>query len=905
MPPETSQASDNPYRLPTDVKPTHYDLTIRTDLKDLKFDGYVTIHLDVLQDTKSIEFYVSKLELVQIRLTSAPLTQTFAQNSTSLKLYDDQERVVLELAQTIPAGSRLKLRIDFSGDLTGSMMGYYRSRFEQDGKEAYYALTQFQPTSARRAFPCWDEPAFKATFSLTMVSRTNTVNLANMSAISEHVYSPSQAENPDVAAWLIHKFSSLNMEEAAEWKVTKFDKTPPMSSYIVAWANGPFAYLEASYTSPISGTVRPLRVYTTADAIQQGEFTLSIMKKVMPLYEQMFDIEYPLPKLDTLVATDFDLGAMENWGLITGRTSGFLLDSKKADLHAKQAVAGMQSHEIAHMWFGDITTMAWWDNLYLNEGFATLVGETIMLGEIFPEWNLRAAFVSGELEAAMSLDAKLSSHPIEVDCPDAGMISQIFDALSYDKAASILRMLMYYVTEEKFLRGVTIYLKNHLYANSVTEDLWAGIAEASGRDVPHVMNNWVTKMGFPIVQVTEVEGGIHVRQDRFIENGVADPKDNETIWSIPLSLLTTSADGRTTVDHSILLDEREKIILLDTTKLFKLNAGTVSVYRVLYTPERLSVIGAEATKANSAFSLADRMGLLHDSFALAKAGYLKMSSVLSLYRLFHAEKENLVWKAIADDLPAIPSAWFEYPDIVEKLQAFRRELFSPLVRKLGYDYPEGEHVDVVKLRTTAIQQAAAAGDQSVINELKSRFKKAVDTRDDSYIPADLIAVTYRMAVKYGGRAEFDFMESSVTRPKNPQVQLAAIYAMTATDDLELREKTWEYIMTKSRNQNLSSFFRGLQTNYDARRFLAQKFKENFDTLLDRLAGTFGLKYLVAASFNALTTDKDYEETVEFFKGRDTSFYKLTLEQALDNIKTKSAWIKRCTDDLREWLEQTA
>ena len=214
-----------------------------------------------------------------------------------------------------------------------------------------------------------------------MISRMNTVNLANMPATSEQVYSLSHVESPDVVTWLASKFSSLAAEEVAEWKITKFGKTPPMSSYIVAWANGPFSYLEDSYTSPISGTVRPLRVYTTEDAIEQGEFTLSVMKKVMPVYEQMFDIEYPLPKLDTLVATDFDLGAMENWGLITGRTSGFLLDSKKADLNGKQGVAGMQSHEIAHMWFGNITTMQWWDNLYLNEGFATLVGETIMLGE--------------------------------------------------------------------------------------------------------------------------------------------------------------------------------------------------------------------------------------------------------------------------------------------------------------------------------------------------------------------------------------------------------------------------------------------------------------------------------------------------------------------------------------------
>lgn len=216
---------------------------------------------------------------------------------------------------------------------------------------------------------------------MTMISRADMVNLANMPAISEDVYSPSVKEGADVVSWLSSKLSAVTTGESSEWKITKFEKTPPMSTYIVAWANGPFKYLEDTYTSPLSGKVRPLRVYTTPDLIHQAQFALDVKRKVLPLYEQVFDIEYPLPKLDTLVATDFDAGAMENWGLITGRTAAFLLDPKKSDLNGKKNVAITQSHEVAHMWFGNITTMEWWDNLYLNEGFASLMGETIILGE--------------------------------------------------------------------------------------------------------------------------------------------------------------------------------------------------------------------------------------------------------------------------------------------------------------------------------------------------------------------------------------------------------------------------------------------------------------------------------------------------------------------------------------------
>lgn len=214
---------------------------------------------------------------------------------------------------------------------------------------------------------------------MTLVSRVDTVNLANMSAISEGVCLVSQSQgDPAAVAWLS---SRLEGEQGDQWKVTKFQTTPPMSTYLVAWANGPFKFLETTYTSPLSGKTRPLRIYTTPDLIHQAQFALDVNSRIVPLYEQIFDIEYPLPKLDLLVATDFSIGAMENWGLITGRTSAFLLDSLQADLSGKKHVALSVSHEVAHMWFGDITTMEWWDTVYLKEGFARLLGETIVLGQ--------------------------------------------------------------------------------------------------------------------------------------------------------------------------------------------------------------------------------------------------------------------------------------------------------------------------------------------------------------------------------------------------------------------------------------------------------------------------------------------------------------------------------------------
>lgn len=895
----TSESQDD-YRLPTNVRPRHYDLIVKTDLEKLEFEGLVQIHLDVLQDSTSISLNSSDLQLGAASLYI--VDSKVEQKLDSQSFHVAAERVTYQIPKCLPAGSKATLRLRYSGKLSGSMTGYYKSSYEVEGTERFYSLTQFEPTSARRAFPCWDEPLLKATFAVTLISREDTVNLSNMPVISETVYSnkiPFSDEHLGVPELL----SSLK-NEGDKWKITRFQTTPPMSSYIVAYANGHFKHLESSVVMPLSGKTVPLRIYATADNIHQAQFALDVKAKVLPLYEKVFEVEYPLPKLDTLVASDFDAGAMENWGLITGRTSAFLLDPAKADLQAKKNIAGTQSHEVAHMWFGNITTMEWWNYLYLNEGFATLMGEVIIADKVFPEWKVNSEFISQHLNRALSLDAKLSSHPIEVDCPDANRINQIFDSLSYSKAASVLRMLANHVGEERFLKGVAIYLKNHLYGNSVTRDLWEGIGKATGTDVVKLMDNWVTKIGFPVLTVTETAGGIQVRQDRFLETGRANDKDNETLWNVPLSILSVGQDGKIIHDRKTVLNEREKFFELDVSKPFKLNAGTTGVYRVLYTPERLAKIAEEAAKPNnqSSFTLDDRIGLVHDAMALSKAGLAKLSSALTLVNLLRNEKEYLVWSGIAENLSSLVSIWWEHPKLVDQLNAFRRELFLPLVHQLGYDYSDTDSADVSLLRTCSIMQAAAAKDEGVIKELQSRFTHFMKTYDDTVIPADLQRVIFTIAVRHGGKEEYDAVVAVYDKPKTPTTRIAAMIAMGATQDEVLLKETFNFITTKSRDQDVLYFFRGLGSNFKARRPLAQYFKHEYDALFERFKGNFMLKYLVEMSMDYFSTENDRLETIEYFKDKDTSKYDLSLAQVLDGIKARTEYIERSSDDLGRWFD---
>ncbi|KAF7777794.1 hypothetical protein Agabi119p4_3866 [Agaricus bisporus var. burnettii] len=890
----TTPGAPDEYRLPTNVKPAHYDVTIKTDLENLSFEGFVRIELDVKEPTSRIVLNTSGLDLGQATLYSDSLKKELAPSEQTLDTAS--ERVAYSVNDTLPAGSKAFLKVSFKGELTGSMMGYYKSTYEEDGKPKYYALTQFEPTAARRAFPCWDEPLLKATFGITLISRADTTNLSNMPAISEEAVTPNTDFGGDASL-----FSGL---KDGQWKVTKFQTTPPMSSYIVAFANGHFKYLEDSVVLPLSGKTLPLRIYTTAEYIHQAQFALDIKKAVLPIYEKIFDVGYPLPKLDTLVASDFDAGAMENWGLITGRTNAFLLDPKKADLQAKKQIAATQSHEVAHMWFGNITTMEWWNYLYLNEGFATLMGEVIIAGEVFPEWKVDSNFISEHLNRALGLDAKPSSHPIEVDCPDANHINQIFDSLSYSKAASVLRMLSNYVGEDRFLKGVSIYLKNKLYGNSVTNDLWEGISQATGIDVPKIMDTWIKKIGFPVITVTETPEGIRVRQDRFLETGKGEGADNETIWNVPLRILSIDSNGKPVLDNSALLTEREQTFKIDSSKPFKLNTGTSGVYRVLYEPKTLAKIGEEAAKDGSVFSLNDRLGLVYDSVALSKAGLAQVSSALTLMDILgKTEKEYLVWSGIADNLSALVSTWWEKQAVVDQLNAVRGALFVPLVKKLGFDYSSSDSVDTTLLRTLAVSQAAAAGDPSVIKELQSRFEHFMKTGDDSRIPADLQRATFSTVVRRGGRAEYNAIVGIYDKPSTPTARVAAIVAMGATHDVKLLQETYSFIKNKSRDQDIVYFFRGLSDNIKMRRGMVAYFENEYDTLIERFGGNFTLQYLVTLSFSFLSTNEDLKKTEEFFKGRDTSKYSMALAQSLDSIRARIQFIERSTSDLEKWLKE--
>ncbi|KAK0538067.1 Aminopeptidase 2 mitochondrial [Tilletia horrida] len=910
------------FRLPAGVKPLHYDLLLKSDLKAVVFQGVVAIKVEVIEDVQVIELNSAKLHL-----SKALLAGSNSVNDGVLDIAKDEAhgRASIKLKAPLKVGTSALLTIAFGAKIADDLTGYVRTLLlfiryvttsEEDGVKTTSALTQLAPVSARRAFPCWDEPGIKVECSFSMIHRSETVALANMPVKSTQVVdSAEQAKLLRSSDLPLDGTLEQSKDHDSEWTLTRFEKAPKMSSYLLTWANGPFKYLEHSYTSPITGKTIPLRIYATPSQISQAQFALDMKAKGLPIYEEIFGLAFPLPKLDTLVVSDFAFGAMEGFGLITGRTTAFLFDEKNAGLAAQRRSAEVQTHEVAHQWFGNLTTFVWWDNLWLNESFATLMGSVVVLDRLFPEWKVKSLFVNTQLARALELDAKRSSHPIEIPLRGENVedgVNQIFDAISYAKGGSVLNMLSNMVGEATFLKGVSLYLKKHVWSNTVTKNLWEGISEASGIDIGKVMAPWILKQGFPVITVSEHTNRIKVRQNRFLLTGDVTPEEDETLWYVPLAMRTAQEDGSVKTDQSVVLDMKRELELPmpdAKTKVWKFNADTIGVYRVAYPPALLARLGTEAAKPDSIFTLEDRVGLVSDASTLARAGYSKTPAALDLIWTLRADKAYLVNDAIASTLNSLRSVWFEQAEEVrEALKRLSAVIFGPLARRLGFDSQEGESSETRDLRTTAISAAASASDPWVLAQCKERFAPLLDGEDDSQIPKDLMQPIFRAVARNGGEREYEALLRLYRRSKIPSQKNAALVALCNSADQTLVDRTVALLFGGSddiRQQDWVFVFMALASNPTSRRAWWAHFQKNWQKIYDAFEASPSLSRLVDASIGQLTEPADLDDVEAFFKEKETSKYSMGLQQGLDSIRTNSRWLKCDAADVAGWLKAQA
>ncbi|KAK4205326.1 putative mitochondrial aminopeptidase 2 precursor [Triangularia verruculosa] len=857
--------------LPTNVIPKHYHVTLEPNFSNFTFDGTVVIDLDVAEDSKSISLHTLELDVHSATVSSGGQTVS---SSPKITYNEDTQVTTLDFDNAVSKGNKAQLEIKFTGQLNDKMAGFYRSTYKkEDGTEGLLAVSQMEPTDARRSFPCFDEPSVKAEFTVTLIADKNLTCLSNMDVAGETEVQSTQTNAPK--------------------KAVTFNKSPLMSTYLVAFVVGELNYIETNNFRV------PVRVYAPpGQNIEHGRFSLELAAKTLAFYEKVFGIEFPLPKMDQIAIPDFAQGAMENWGLVTYRVVDLLLDEKASGAATKERVAEVVQHELAHQWFGNLVTMDWWDGLWLNEGFATWAS-WYSCNIFYPEWKVWETYVVDNLQRALSLDSLRSSHPIEVPVKKADEINQIFDAISYSKGSCVLRMISTYLGEDTFLEGVRRYLKKHAYGNTQTGDLWASLAEASGKSVEDVMQVWTKNIGFPVVTVEEKgDNTIKLKQNRFLRTGDTKPEEDKVIYPVFLGLRTK--DG---VDESQTLDKREDTFKVPDTDFFKLNANHTGLYRTSYSPERLAKLGEAAKKG--LLSVEDRAGMIADAGALATSGYQKTSGVLNLLKGFTTETEFVVWNEIIGRVASVQSAWtFEDKAVRDGLEAFLRDLVSAKAHQLGWEFSEKDGHIEQQFKAMLFGSAGLSGDEKIIDAAKEMFKKYM-AGDKSAVHPNIRGSVFSMALKHGGKEEYDAVLNFYRTSTNSDERNTALRCLGRSKDPELIKRTLDLLFSgEVKDQDIYMPTTGLRSHPEGIEALYQWMTENWDELVKKLPPALSMLGTMVTIFTSSFTKKEQLAKVEqFFADKSTNGFDQSLAQSLDAIRSKISWIERDREDVAAWVKE--
>lgn len=861
-------------RLPKDVIPTNYKLRLQPDLAAFTFAGSEEIEVEVKKAVSTVH-----LNCVDIAIQKAAYQPENGSSEQKGKVsYDkDEELAILSFPSELQAGKGT-LRLEFTGELNDKMKGFYRSKYSAPGgEERFAAVTQFEATDARRAFPCWDEPAVKATFDVTLVGPKDRVILSNM---------PVQSET--------------TLESDSGQKVLTFQRTPIMSTYLLAFVVGEFDYVEDKDEDGVL-----IRVYTPTGKKEQGQYALEVAVKTLPFYKDYFQIAYPLPKMDLIAIADFSAGAMENWGLVTYRETALLVDPKNTSTRVKLWVALVVGHELAHQWFGNLVTMEWWTHLWLNEGFASWI-EYLCVDHCFPEFDVWTQFINTDLGRALELDALHNSHAIEIEVGRPSEVDEIFDAISYSKGASVIRMLHNYIGDEDFRKGMNLYLTKHEYNNTVTEDLWSALEKASGKPVRDMMSTWTSQKGFPVIKVSQQQEGnkriLTLEQEKFCADGKQAGDGLNYKWMVPISVSTGSSPDKPV--STILMDKPTATITLSDIKpedWVKVNTGTMGVYRVHYSSDLLDLL-IPAIK-NKSLPPKDRLGLQNDLYALARAGCYSAVEVLKVTEAFVNEDNYTVWSDLSGSLSSV-ALLLQHTDAYPQYKAFARKLFSTIAHTVGWDPKQDDGHLTSMLRDLVLTRMGRCNDEATVAEAKKRFAEHVC--GDKTLAADLRGPVYVTVLTNGDETIFNQMLELYDKADMQEEKVRISRSLGATDKEELIKRVLDFALSdKVRSQDSVFVIAGVTGSKLGREMAWSFVKENWKKLHERYEGGFLLSRLVKTTTENFVTEDKAKEVKEFFKANPVEAAERTVEQSIENIRLNASWMEREAAKVSEFLKKKA
>jgi puromycin-sensitive aminopeptidase len=841
-------SDDRNFRLSRNVLPRRTQAALTLDMEGRTFAGEAELTLSVERPVRSIVLHAVGLDVSHAEVHSGGRV-----SRARVQVRPVSETVVLELDGEVPAGeARLVLR--WTGRFTEGLRGLYLA--------GSVAATQFEAADARRVFPCFDEPAFKCTWALTVKVPPKLVALSNGRVLAEEL-------------------------EGAYRKV-RFAETEVLSSYLIALVVGPLV----STTEEVAVGI-PVRTWCLEEKRALLGFGQKVALAVLPMLQDYFGLPYAFGKLDQVGIPDFEAGAMENAGLITYRELALLLDPATAPLAVQKRVAEVVTHELAHQWFGNWVTMVWWDDLWLNEAFATWMAYKIV--DLWrPDWRVWLDFDAGKA-TALHLDALRSTHPIRGTVANAAEATESFDAITYEKGGGVLRMIEGFLGEESFRSGIRDYMRKHARVNAVADDLWGALARASHAPVVELANAWIRQSGYPVVSVALEGNRVRVSQERFYsEPGLGGPET----WPVPLVLAWGDDRGRQT--RTLLLEKQAGEITLESAgavRWLDANAGSTGFYRVAYSADLLARLG----KSLSALLPAERIGLVADQWALVRAGRARISDFLDLVLAFGDESDHAVLDELVGRLGYVEARLVDGED-QERFRKLIERLFLPRLQAMGWDPVAGES-DQDRLRRAALLRAVAgvARSRPVLAETAPRVDRVLNGQRTALDP-NLVDTAVAVSARDGDGDLFDRLRAAFPKEADPAVKRRYLLALTAFETPGLAERAQGLLLDPVVPlQDFASFVHGLLANRAAREGGWTLVRDRWSEVTEKVAQAPMLLRRVVEALGNLRERRHLDEARAFLNAHPVPEAQQAVAQTLERLAQDVALRERLAPEVSVWL----